>query len=91
MGIYVSGELLELFPPATAARLFAQAGVPGADIDVAEFYDATSYMPLRSLESYGFVPDGQAWRYVTEQAPARAARCRSTRTAATCRRPTCTA
>jgi acetyl-CoA acetyltransferase len=24
-------------------------------------------MPLRSLESYGFVPDGQAWRYVTEQ------------------------
>ena len=37
------------------------------DIDVAEFYDATSYMPLRSLESYGFVPDGQAWRYVTEQ------------------------
>ena len=38
-----------------------------ADIDVAEFYDATSYMPLRSLESYGFVPDGQAWRYVIEQ------------------------
>ena len=33
---------------------------------MAEFYDATSYMPLRSLESYGFVPDGQAWRYVTE-------------------------
>lgn len=67
MGIYTSGELLELFPPAAAGRLFAQAGVTRADIDVAEFYDATSYMPLRSLESYGFVPDGQAWRYVTEQ------------------------
>jgi acetyl-CoA acetyltransferase len=66
MGIYVTGELLELFPPATAARLFADAGVGRKDIDVAEFYDATSYMPLRSLESYGFVPDGQAWRYVTE-------------------------
>jgi acetyl-CoA acetyltransferase len=66
MGIYVTGELLELFPPATADRLFAEAGVGRADIDVAEFYDATSYMPLRSLESYGFVPDGQAWRYVTE-------------------------
>jgi acetyl-CoA acetyltransferase len=66
MGIYVTGELLELFPPATAMRLFAEAGVSRADIDVAEFYDATSYMPLRSLESYGFVPDGQAWRYVTE-------------------------
>ena len=67
MGIYTAGELLELFPPAAAARLFEQAGVSRADIDVAEFYDATSYMPLRSLESYGFVPDGQAWRYVTEQ------------------------
>jgi acetyl-CoA acetyltransferase len=67
MGIYPSGELLELFPPAAAERLFARAGVSRADIDVAEFYDATSYMPLRSLESYGFVPDGQAWRYVTEQ------------------------
>src|SRR6202453_3731757 len=66
IGIYVTGELLELFPPATAARLFADAGVGRRDIDVAEFYDATSYMPLRSLESYGFVPDGQAWRYVTE-------------------------
>jgi acetyl-CoA acetyltransferase len=66
MGIYVPGELLELFPPATAARLFADAGVGRKDVDVAEFYDATSYMPLRSLESYGFVPDGRAWRYVTE-------------------------
>jgi acetyl-CoA acetyltransferase len=66
MGIYVTGELLELFPPATADRLFEEAGVGRGDIDVAEFYDATSYMPLRSLESYGFVPDGQAWRYVTE-------------------------
>jgi acetyl-CoA acetyltransferase len=67
MGIYTGGELLQLFPPAAAARLFEQAGVRHADVDVAEFYDATSYMPLRSLESYGFVPDGQAWRYVTEQ------------------------
>jgi acetyl-CoA acetyltransferase len=67
MGIYTGGELLELFPPEAAGRLFEQAGVNRADVDVAEFYDATSYMPLRSLESYGFVPDGQAWRYVTEQ------------------------
>jgi acetyl-CoA acetyltransferase len=67
MGIYAGGELLELFPPGAAERLFGEAGVNRADVDVAEFYDATSYMPLRSLESYGFVPDGQAWRYVTEQ------------------------
>jgi acetyl-CoA acetyltransferase len=66
MGIYVAGELLELFPPGCAERLFSEAGVRRGDIDVAEFYDATSYMPLRSLESYGFVKDGQAWRYVIE-------------------------
>ena len=66
MGIYVTGELLELFPPQTAGRLFADAGVTRSDINVAQFYDATSYMPLRSLESYGFVPEGQAWRYVAE-------------------------
>ncbi|MGD0702952.1 MAG: hypothetical protein ABSA02_24095 [Trebonia sp.] len=66
MGIYVPGELLTLFPKATAERLFDEAALTREDIDVAEFYDATSYMPLRSLESYGFVPDGQAWRYVTE-------------------------
>jgi acetyl-CoA acetyltransferase len=66
MGIYVPGDLLELFPPAAAERLFEQAGVTQADIDVAEFYDATSYMPLRSLESYGFAPDGQGWRHVLE-------------------------
>ncbi|MBO0805397.1 MAG: hypothetical protein J2P25_20245 [Nocardiopsaceae bacterium] len=67
MGIYVQGDLLELFPPAAAERLFSGAGVTRKDVDVAEFYDATSYMPLRSLESYGFVPDGKAWRYVAEQ------------------------
>jgi len=66
MGIYVPGDLLELYPPGAAERLFDQAGVGRGDIDVAEFYDATSYMPLRSLESYGFVPDGQGWRYVLE-------------------------
>jgi len=67
MGIYTGGEMLELFPPAAADRLFEQAGVSRKDIDVAELYDATSYMTLRSLESYGFAADGAGWRYVLEQ------------------------
>jgi acetyl-CoA acetyltransferase len=64
MGIYAAGDLIELFPPEVAERLFGEAGVRREDVDVAQFYDATSFMPLRSLESYGFVPHGQAWRYV---------------------------
>ena len=67
MGIYTGGEMLELFPPAAADRLFGQAGVTRQDIDVAELYDATSYMTLRSLESYGFAAGGAGWRYVLEQ------------------------
>jgi acetyl-CoA acetyltransferase len=65
MGIYTD-DLIELFPPPVAARLFGQAGVTREDIDVAELYDATSFMTLRSLESYGFAPEGQAWRYVAD-------------------------
>jgi acetyl-CoA acetyltransferase len=65
MGIYTD-DLIELFPPQVAERLFAQAGVTRDDIDVAELYDATSFMTLRSLESYGFAPEGQAWRYVAD-------------------------
>ena len=66
MGIYTGGEMLELFPPAAADRLFGQAGVSRKDIDVAELYDATSYMTLRSLESYGFAADGAGWQYVLD-------------------------
>jgi acetyl-CoA acetyltransferase len=66
MGIYTGGEMLELFPPAAAERLFSQAGVSRKDIDVAELYDATSYMTLRSLESYGFAADGAGWRYILD-------------------------
>ena len=65
MGIYTD-DLIELFSPATAERLFAEAGVTRDDIDVAELYDATSFMTLRSLESYGFAAQGQAWRYVID-------------------------
>lgn len=65
MGMY-TGDLLQSFPPAAAERLFAGAGVTRDDISVAELYDATSYMPMKSLESYGFVPKGTGWRHVID-------------------------
>jgi acetyl-CoA acetyltransferase len=67
MGIYTGGEMLELFPSDVADRLFEHAGVRRKDVDVAELYDATSYMTLRSLESYGFAGEGAGWRYVLDQ------------------------
>ena len=33
---------------------------------MAELYDATSFMALKSLETWGFVERGQAWRHLIE-------------------------
>lgn len=66
MGTYPD-DLLQLFPPSAARRLFQAARVGPEDVSVAELYDATSFMTLRSLESYGFVPEGQGWRHLVEQ------------------------
>jgi acetyl-CoA acetyltransferase len=59
-------DLLQIFPPERAARLWADAGIGPAEVSVAQLYDATSLMTLLSLELYGFVPRGQAWVHVTE-------------------------
>ncbi|MBO0682096.1 MAG: lipid-transfer protein [Candidatus Dormibacteraeota bacterium] len=66
MGTYPD-DLLQLFPPTAAGRLFQAARLRPEDVSVAELYDATSFMTMRSLESYGFVPEGQGWRYLVEQ------------------------
>ncbi|HEX8969464.1 MAG TPA: lipid-transfer protein [Chloroflexota bacterium] len=65
MGLY-GADLMDWFPQAAVDRLYAQAGVSPTDISVAELYDATSFMPLKSLETYGLVPRGQAWKHLIE-------------------------
>lgn len=59
-------DILEVFPPTGTERLWADAGIGPADVSVAQLYDASSLMTLLSLELYGFVERGQAWRHVTE-------------------------
>lgn len=66
MGTYPE-DLVQLFPPAAAARLYEAAGVGPRDVSVAELYDATSYMTLRSLEGYGFAEEGAGWRYLLDE------------------------
>jgi acetyl-CoA acetyltransferase len=63
MSMYAE-DLLEIFPRTGADRLWADAGIGPADVSVAQLYDATSVMTLLSLELYGFVPRGDAWRHV---------------------------
>lgn len=65
MSVY-GDDLIEVFPPAGARRLWARAGVAPADVDVAELYDASSLMTILSLELFGFVPTGEGWRHVLD-------------------------
>jgi acetyl-CoA acetyltransferase len=56
-------------PAAVSGPLaFARAGVRPADVDVAELYDAFTYMLLLTLEDLGFCPKGEGGRYVEKGA-----------------------
>jgi acetyl-CoA acetyltransferase len=65
MGLY-GADLMEWFSPAAVQRLYGEAQVSPADVSVAELYDATSFMTLKSLETYGLAESGQAWKAVIE-------------------------
>jgi acetyl-CoA acetyltransferase len=49
-----------------SAELFASAGLLPSDVRVAQLYDASTIMVLLSLEGYGFVEPGRAWRHVLD-------------------------
>jgi acetyl-CoA acetyltransferase len=58
-------EDLTVGPAAVTGPLaFARAGVRPADVDVAELYDAFTYMLLLTLEDLGFCPKGEGGRFV---------------------------
>lgn len=47
-------------------RAFAMAGVSHADIDVAEFYDAFTIVPVMGLEATGFCKPGEGGAFVAD-------------------------
>jgi acetyl-CoA acetyltransferase len=56
-------------PAAVSGPLaFARAGVRPADVDVAELYDAFTYMLLLTFEDLGFCPKGEGGRVVEKGA-----------------------
>jgi acetyl-CoA acetyltransferase len=53
--------------PGNVEKLYADAGVTQRDLSFAQFYDATSFMVLSDLETYGVAKPGEGWRHVLEQ------------------------
>jgi acetyl-CoA acetyltransferase len=52
-------------PAAVSGRMaFERAGIRPSDVDVAELYDAFTYMLLTTLEDLGFCPKGEGGRFV---------------------------
>jgi len=66
IGPLYGADLMEWFSPAAVQRLYGEAQVAPTDVSVAELYDATSFMTLKSLETYGLAESGQAWKAVIE-------------------------
>jgi acetyl-CoA acetyltransferase len=60
-------DVLTRSGPGNVAKLYADAGVEPRDVSFAQFYDATSFMVLSDLETYGFAPRCEGWRAVLEQ------------------------
>jgi len=60
-------DLTSTCAAASAQAAFAMAGLGPDDIDVAQFYDCFTIVPIMTLEDYGFVPRGQGGAYVASE------------------------
>jgi acetyl-CoA acetyltransferase len=61
---YTVTDLFQSAARTVARRLFAEAGIKAADVDVAQIYDNFTPTVLFSLEGFGFCPPGTAWQWV---------------------------
>ena len=89
MGVGISLE--KPFRDDASREVYRRAGVTPSDIDALYLYDSFTPNVWMTLERFGFCDEGEAWRYIAESGLDLTRRCRSTRTADCCRKPTCSA
>jgi len=58
-------DLTSTMAAASARTAFEMAGLGPKDIDVAQFYDCFTIVPIVTLEDYGFAPRGRGGAFVT--------------------------
>jgi acetyl-CoA acetyltransferase len=60
-------DLTATMAAASAQTAFGMAGLRPRDIDVAQFYDCFTIVPIVTLEDYGFAPRGAGGAFVANQ------------------------
>ena len=68
MTLYNAGRTTLLPSPARdlAPRLYASAGIGPGDVDIAELYDAFTFLVPLQLEDYGLVPAGEVGPFILD-------------------------
>jgi acetyl-CoA acetyltransferase len=68
MTLYNTGRTTLIPSPARdlAPRLYASAGIGPADVDIAELYDAFTFLVPLQLEDYGLVPAGEVGPFILD-------------------------
>lgn len=65
-GFWTSDDMADVYAKHIAPKLFEQAGLTPADVDVASIYDCFTYSVIAQLEGFGFCEPGEGGAFVRD-------------------------
>lgn len=63
---YTKSDFFDGASRLVADRLYSQAGIAPGDVDCVQIYDNFTPIMLFTLESFGFAPRGEGWRWIRD-------------------------